>query len=95
MFKLPALPSPRSQIHELADFAELLALQQGTVSAREILAYLGRVSENDPNEGIDDEDDKARTCWMTSSWKWIDVAGRAREGIPSGWNTMEPFFATT
>ncbi len=25
----------------------------------EILAYLGRVSENDPNEGIDDEDDQS------------------------------------
>jgi hypothetical protein len=35
----------------------LLAQQNGTVSIREILAYLGRVSENEPNEGIDDEDD--------------------------------------
>jgi len=57
MFRLPALPSPNAEVHELADFAELLAQQNGTVSVREILAYLGRVSENDPNEGIDDEDD--------------------------------------
>lgn len=57
MFKLPSLPSPQAEIHELADFAELLAIQQGTVSVREILAYLGKVSENDPNEGVDDEDD--------------------------------------
>jgi hypothetical protein len=57
MFKLPSLPTPNAEVHELADFAELLAHQNGSVSIREILAYLGRVSENDPNEGIDDEDD--------------------------------------
>lgn len=57
MFKLPALPSPRADIHELADFAELLAWQNESVSAREILAYLGRTSENEYNEGVDDEDD--------------------------------------
>ncbi|MBD2548543.1 hypothetical protein H6G65_02885 [Microcystis elabens FACHB-917] len=57
MFKLPSLPTPKAEVHELADFAELLAQHNGYVSIREILAYLGRVSENDPNEGIDDEDD--------------------------------------
>lgn len=57
MFKLPALPSPRADIHELADFAELLALQNDSVSAREILAYLGRTGDNEYNEGVDDEDD--------------------------------------
>jgi len=57
MFKLPALPSPRADVHELADFAELLAWQNDSVSAREILAYLGRTSDNEYNEGVDDEDD--------------------------------------
>ena len=59
MFKLPALPSPRADIHELADFAELLALQNesDSVSVREILAYLGRAGDNEYNEGVDDEDD--------------------------------------
>lgn len=58
MFKLPALPSPGAETHELADFAELLAWQNNFVSIREILAYLGRVSENDFNEGANDEDDQ-------------------------------------
>lgn len=58
MFKLPAMPSARADVHELADFAELLAWQQDSVSAREILAYLGRLGENDFNEGVDDEDDQ-------------------------------------
>ena len=57
MFKLPALPSPRADVHELADFAELLAWQNDSVSAREILAYLGRTGDNEYNEGVDDEDD--------------------------------------
>lgn len=57
MFKLPALPSPRADVHELADFAELLAWQNNSVSAREILAYLGRAGDNEYNEGVDDEDD--------------------------------------
>lgn len=57
MFKLPTLPSARADLHELADFAELLAWQNDSVSAREILAYLGRTGDNDYNEGVDDEDD--------------------------------------
>lgn len=57
MFKLPGLPSPRADVHELADFAELLAWQNASVSAREILAFLGRTGNNDYNEGVDDEDD--------------------------------------
>lgn len=57
MFKLPALPSPRADVHELADFAELLAWQNNSVSVREILAYLGRTGDNGYNEGVDDEDD--------------------------------------
>lgn len=57
MFRLPALPSARADIHELADFAELLAWQNNSVSARNILAYLSRSGENARNDGADDEDD--------------------------------------
>jgi len=59
MFKLPALPSSGANMNELADFAELLAWQNGSISMREILAYLGRLSENEFNEGINDEDDRS------------------------------------
>lgn len=57
MFRLPALPTARAGVHELADFAELLAWQNSAVSTREILAYLCRTGNNDYNEGVDDEDD--------------------------------------
>jgi hypothetical protein len=58
MFKLPDLPSAQAECHELADFAELLAWDKDSVSAREIEAYLGRLSENDHNTGCDDNDDE-------------------------------------
>ena len=59
MFKLPDLPSPQAECHELADFAELVAWDKGQVSAREIVAYIGRLSDNDHNVGCDDNDDEA------------------------------------
>jgi len=42
----------------LADFAELLAWEKGSASAREIIAYLGRLDENDDNIGCDDNEDE-------------------------------------
>ena len=57
MFKLPNFPSPQAECHELADFAELVAWDRGSVSVREIEAYLGRIDENDNNIGCDDNDD--------------------------------------
>lgn len=58
MFKLPNQPSPKADVNELADFAELLAWCKGLVSAREIVAYLGREDDNDNNVGCDDNDDE-------------------------------------
>lgn len=58
MFKLPGKPTPGADAHELADFAELMAWANGSVSAREILALLGREGENDQNEGCIDDDDR-------------------------------------
>jgi hypothetical protein len=58
MFKLPNLPSPKADIHELADFAELLAWQFGHVSSRDIVAYLGRIDDNDKNIGCEDNEDE-------------------------------------
>lgn len=57
MFKLPNLPSQEADREEMADFAELLSWTRGTVSAREIIAFLGRLDDNDDNSGCDDDDD--------------------------------------
>jgi hypothetical protein len=59
LFTLPNFPSPRAEIHEIADFAELKCWLRGSVSSREILAYLGRIDENEEETtGCDDIDDK-------------------------------------
>lgn len=58
MFKLPNLPSPQAETHELADFIELLCWEKGFASKREIVAYLGRIDDNDNNIGCDDDDDR-------------------------------------
>lgn len=58
MFKLPAKPSAGAEAHELADLAELMAWVNKSVSAREILALLGREGENDDNVGCEDDDDR-------------------------------------
>lgn len=58
MFKLPARPSTQAGVHELADFAELLAWKNQSVSTREIVAFLGREGESEPNIGCDDVDDE-------------------------------------
>jgi hypothetical protein len=59
VFILPKAPTPRAEIHELADFAELLCLEKDQTSAREIVAYLGRVDDNEHNDGCDDDADEA------------------------------------
>lgn len=58
MFKLPHPPSPQADLHELADYIELLSWDWGLASKREILAYLGRIDDNDDNEGCNDDDDE-------------------------------------
>lgn len=58
MFKLPAKPSAGADVHELADFSEIMAWANKRVSAREILALLGREGENDRNDGCEDDDDR-------------------------------------
>lgn len=57
-FKLPGKPSPKADVHELADFAELIAWKNNSVSAREMVTYLGQIGENEYNEGCEDEDDE-------------------------------------
>ena len=58
MFKLPNAPSPQADVHELADFVELVSWDRGSASKREIVAYLGQIDDNDNNIGCDDDDDE-------------------------------------
>ncbi len=55
-FKLPAAPTPGARPHELADFAELLAWDRGSTSAREIVRTLNQTDDNEKNVGCEDDE---------------------------------------
>lgn len=57
-FKLPGRPSARADIHELADYLELLAVCGNRISTREAVSIMGREGEADPNVGCEDVDDE-------------------------------------
>ncbi len=58
MFKLPEGPSARAPKHELADYAEWICWQQGSISITEMINLFGRLEENDYNypDGVPEED---------------------------------------
>lgn len=58
MFRLPNAPSPRAEIHELADFVEWCAWRDGKCSARAANLALDQVDDNFPNDGCDDNSDE-------------------------------------
>ena len=80
-FKLPNRPSPRPNPHELADFAELLALTRGKCSATEIKSYLGRIDDNQENVGIDDDDEENEKI---SDGMMVEIGYRAN-ACPDGY----------
>lgn len=80
MFKLPAKPSAGAEAHELADLAELMAWVNKSVSAREILALLGREGENDDNVGCEDDDDRNSDAFgeVTNEFEYRQLACAGR-----------------
>lgn len=89
MFNLPGIPSPRAEIHELADFLEFQSWknQHHTTSKREIQALLGRLDENDGNEGCDDDDDRTADSLdeaLTEISKRFEVCGASYPFILDG-----------
>ena len=51
-----ASPTPGARPHELADFAELLAWDCGSTSAREIVRTLNQSGDNEQNVGCEDNE---------------------------------------
>lgn len=78
-FKLPNLPSPRANLNELADFAELVGWEQGQVSEREIVACLGRIDDNASNMGCDDDENRS-IDWVAEVMNEIERRERACNG---------------
>ena len=57
MFKYPGVPTVRASAHELADFAELMAWRDGSVSTTGLSRVIGRNEENDYSDGVPEEDE--------------------------------------
>ena len=57
MFKWPGAPSARADVHELADFAELNAWRDGSISVTALSQAIGRVMENDYTDGVPEENE--------------------------------------
>ena len=62
MFRWPGTPSPRADAHELADFAELSAWQEGSFSLTALSRTLGRLDENDHSNGVSIDDPVGNAC---------------------------------
>ena len=57
MFKWPGIPSPRADIHELADFAELVCWRDGSASVANLSRSIDRTGENDYSAGVPEDED--------------------------------------
>ena len=56
MFKWPGSPSAAADDHELADFVELVAWRDGSMSAVDLTRFLGRLDEADHSDGVQEDD---------------------------------------
>ena len=57
MFKWPGEPSPSDEAHELADYVELVAWREGSMSAVALGRFLGRREDPDYSDGVPEEDE--------------------------------------
>ncbi len=57
MFKWPGEPSPSDEAHELADYVELVAWRDGSMSAVALIRFLGRREDPDYSAGVPEEDE--------------------------------------
>ena len=59
MFKWPGEPSPSDEEHDLADYVELVAWRDGSMSAVALTRFLGRREAPDYSDGVPEEDEAA------------------------------------
>lgn len=80
MFKWPEAPYARASDHELADFAELRAWQDNSMSKTALSRHIGRLDENDYSDGVPEEEQTDQLAEDT--YREIE---RRREGCPDGY----------
>ena len=75
MFKHPGVPTVRAPAHELADFAELTAWRDGSVSTTALSRVLGRIEENDYGDGVPEKDEAE--CAAEEAYVEIEARSQA------------------
>ena len=102
-FKWPGAPSPRAPAHELADFAELTAWQDGNASTVSLARPADRLAENDHSANGVLEDEEAEPaiddafvelerrregCGGAHAYPFgIAANGNVLRTVPGRWNT--------
>lgn len=82
MFKLPARPSPAASAHELADFAEIVCLQESGVSTAALTRLLVAQAENDYYDGVPEDDIEISEAVAEAFNEIHDRDSRCRDGYP-------------
>lgn len=82
MFKLPARPSPAASAHELADFAEIVCLQESGVSMAALTRLLVAQAENDYYDGVPEDDIEISVPVAEAFNEIHDRDSRCRDGYP-------------
>jgi hypothetical protein len=57
MYKIPDVPSPQADLHEIADFIEIQCIRNKSISAREIFANLNRLEDHYYTDGVPEDDE--------------------------------------
>ena len=78
MFRWPGVPSPYSREDELADFAELICWERGSMSITSLAQAIGRLAENDYSAGVPEEEDFAE--YIEGAFQEIGRRQRACNG---------------
>ena len=81
MFKWPGEPSPSDKAHELADYVELVAWRNGSMSAVALSRFLGRREDPDYSVGGVPEEDEVDTVAEDA---FVEI-GRRHEACAGGY----------
>ena len=57
MYKIPDVPSPKADVHDIADFIEIECIINGSVSAREVFSSLNRLADHDYRDGVPEDEE--------------------------------------
>lgn len=91
MFKWPGVPSPFAEVHEIADFAELLCWRKGFSSVNSLVHDVARLAENEYSGGVPEEEcltEKVKEAYEELERRMKDCGGGYPFCIGRGGDTL-------